>query len=75
MSHPEIVSEGSRDLLHSLNIATAQMMSIAIGDVGSCEWRAARSRQEQAFARLHCYINQETTIKVKEPRLDELCNA
>ncbi|WP_426113441.1 hypothetical protein [Pseudomonas sp. DSP3-2-2] len=69
MSHLKIVSEGSGDLLNDLNIATAEMMSFAIGDVGTNEWRIARSRQEQAFAKWHCYISKEPTVKFKEPRL------
>jgi hypothetical protein len=75
MPHPKIVSEGSRDLLHDLNAATADMMSFAIDDVGSCKWRIARSRQEHAFAKWQCYINKEPTVRFKEPRLAQAAMA
>ncbi|HEX8543141.1 MAG TPA: hypothetical protein VF671_15735 [Pseudomonas sp.] len=67
----KIVSEGSGDLLDDLNTATAEMMLFAIGDVGSSEWQIARSRQEHAFEKWHCYINREPTVKFKGPRLAE----
>ncbi len=69
MSCLKIVSEGSGDLLNDLNTATAEMMSFAIGEVGSSEWQIARSRQEHAFDKWHRYISREPTVRFKEPRL------
>lgn len=66
MSHLKIVTEGSRDLLHDLNTATAKMLSFAIGQVGSTEWQIARLRQEEAFAKWHRYISKEPAVKSKE---------
>ncbi len=63
------ISEGSHDLLSQLNRATAEMMSLPISSIGSCEWRIAQSRQEQAFLRWHCYISKENVLRLKEPRL------
>ncbi|MDG6398847.1 hypothetical protein QCD79_02475, partial [Pseudomonas quasicaspiana] len=68
-------AEDSRDLLSQLNLATAEMMSLPISSIGSCEWRIAQSRQEQAFLRWHCYISNENVVRLKEPRLATACVA